>query len=87
MPIFDFIVAKCKIPNLHVHCFLIEKFLTNNMLNSVSGYYLTTLEASMGNVIEAFKNFISQNKNISPLPLSNNSINPNNINNNENCEN
>jgi hypothetical protein len=47
LSIFMFIVAKSKITNIAAHCKIIEKFSTNNILNSVSGYYATTLEACL----------------------------------------
>ena len=43
LSIFNYISAKSNITSLHTHCNLIERFATNNILNSVSGYYLTTI--------------------------------------------
>ena len=43
LSIFTYITAKSGISNLSAHCNLIERFATNNILNSVSGYYLITL--------------------------------------------
>lgn len=40
-----YIVAKSGITKITSHCKVIEKFSTNNVLHSVSGYYATTLEA------------------------------------------
>lgn len=43
LSIYTYIAAKSEIHQLMTHCLLIEKFATNNILNSISGYYLTTL--------------------------------------------
>jgi len=34
------------------HIKLISKFITNNLLNAVCGYYLSTLEASVQHLID-----------------------------------
>ena len=45
LSIFMYCVAKSDLKHLGPHIKIIEKFSTNNILNSVSGYYATTLEA------------------------------------------
>ena len=40
-----YIVAKSGLSDIITHCKIIERFSTSNVLNSVSGYYATTLEA------------------------------------------
>jgi len=45
LSIFMYIVAQSQVTDISTHCKIIEKFSTNNVLNSVSGYYATTLEA------------------------------------------
>jgi len=47
LSIFMYIVAKSGLKDISAHCKIIEKFSTNNILNSVSGYYATTLEACL----------------------------------------
>jgi hypothetical protein len=42
-----YVVARSDVENITTHCKLIERFSTTNILNSVSGYYATTLEACM----------------------------------------
>ena len=44
LSIFLYIVAKSDLKHLLAHCRIIERFSTSNVLNSVSGYYATTLE-------------------------------------------
>ena len=43
LSIFNYIIAKSYIKNMLTHCKLIENFVTSNLLNSISGYYLTTI--------------------------------------------
>ena len=47
---------------MYSHCALIDKFSTNNILNSISGYYLTTLQASLDYLDETFINEIELRK-------------------------
>jgi len=54
LSIFLYIVTKSGLSDLTAHCRIIEKFSTNNVLNSVSGYYATTLEACV-NCINSMK--------------------------------
>ena len=51
LSIFVYIVAKSGIKTVPTHIKLIEKFTTNNVLNSISGYYATTLEACVNCII------------------------------------
>ena len=68
LSIFNYIVAKSQISNLHTHMHLISKFTPDNSMLTVSGYYLTTMQATITNLLEQFPQ------------LSNNSLK---INNNE----
>ena len=45
--LFVFIVAQAKIPDLLSHCAIIKTFLTSNLTNSISGYYLVTIQVAM----------------------------------------
>ncbi|KRX03017.1 hypothetical protein PPERSA_04812 [Pseudocohnilembus persalinus] len=47
LSIYNYITLKSNVPNLATHCILIEKFSTNSTLNSLSGFYLTTIQASI----------------------------------------
>lgn len=55
LSIFMYLVAKANIKTLPSQCDMMLNFTTNNLLNSITGYYVTTLEAcltcmiSMGN--------------------------------------
>jgi len=50
LAIFMYILAKSKVEDTLAHCKIIEKFSTNNILTSVSGYYSITLEACVNYV-------------------------------------
>jgi len=45
LAVFMYILAKSGLTDVTTHCKIIENFTTNNVLDSVSGYYATTLEA------------------------------------------
>ena len=45
LAIFVYIIARSELDDIITHCKIIEKFSTNNILSSVSGYYAVTLEA------------------------------------------
>jgi len=60
-------VSKCNVKNLHAHCKLIEKFSTNNMINSIAGYYLITMQATLYNLIECHPDLKSNNLKMSNL--------------------
>ena len=62
LSIFYYIAAKCQVYTMYSHCALIDKFSTNNILNSISGYYLTTLQASLDYLDETFINEIELRK-------------------------
>ena len=51
LSIFMYIVGKSGVKSLGTHIKTIEKFATNNVLNSISGYYATTLEACVNCII------------------------------------
>ena len=54
--IFMYIVAKADIKSMITHIKIIEKFTTNNILNSISGYYATTIEACVNCIINLDSN-------------------------------
>ena len=58
LSIFLYIATKSGVTDILAHCRIIEKFSTNNVLNSVSGYYATTLEACVNCICSM--NFIEQ---------------------------
>lgn len=45
MGLFSFICCKCMLFELNTHLEIINRFVTSNLLSSVSGYYLITLQA------------------------------------------
>lgn len=45
--LFVYIVAQAKIPDLLSHCAMIKLFLTSNLTNSISGYYLVTIQVAL----------------------------------------
>lgn len=45
MTIFVYIVAKCKVHTLYAQLNFLERFLPDNILSSLAGYYFTTLKA------------------------------------------
>jgi len=47
LAIFMFILIKSQLTDVLTHCRIIENFITNNILDSISGYYATTLEAAV----------------------------------------
>lgn len=47
LSIFLYITSRCKIKYLLSKCDLVDSFLTTNISNSVSGYYLVTLKACL----------------------------------------
>lgn len=47
MCIFIYICCKARIPYIYSQCSLIESFMSNKLSNSISGYYLITLKASL----------------------------------------
>lgn len=51
LSIFIYIVVKAGVKSLATHIKIIEKFTTSNVLNSISGYYATTLEACVNCII------------------------------------
>lgn len=51
LSIFIYIVARAGVKSLATQIKMIEKFATNNVLNSISGYYATTLEACINCII------------------------------------
>lgn len=51
LSIFIYVVARAGVKTLATQIKLIEKFATNNVLNSISGYYATTLEACINCII------------------------------------
>ncbi|KAL4429100.1 hypothetical protein ABPG74_022186 [Tetrahymena malaccensis] len=55
LSIFSYFTCKCFQYEMNTHIKLISKFITSNLLNSISGYYLTTLSASLQNILE-FRN-------------------------------
>ncbi|EAS05056.1 vacuolar sorting protein 9, VPS9 domain protein (macronuclear) [Tetrahymena thermophila SB210] len=55
LSIFSYFTCKCFQHEMNTHIKLISKFITSNLLNSISGYYLTTLSASLQNILE-FRN-------------------------------
>ena len=54
--IFIYIVANSEISCLSTHLRIIEKFTTSNVLNSISGYYATTIEACVNCIVEMGSN-------------------------------
>lgn len=52
LSLFSFFSSKCMFFDLNSDIKLISSFLTSNLLNSVSGYYLTTVAASLLNILE-----------------------------------
>ena len=55
LSLFSFLVSKAGIFNLYTHCRIIERFLTDNIMNSVNGYYLVTMQASLQHLEEIRK--------------------------------
>jgi len=51
LSIFMYITSHAEITDIATHCKIIEKFSTGNILNSVSGYYATTLEACISCIV------------------------------------
>jgi len=47
LSLFVYLLARSELKNISVHYRIIEKFSTNNILNSISGYYAVTLQAAM----------------------------------------
>jgi len=47
LAIFMFILVKSQMTDVLTHCRIIENFITKNILDSISGYYATTLEAAV----------------------------------------
>ena len=45
--LFVYIVAQAKIPDLLSHCAIIKTFLTSNLTNSISGYYVVTIQVAL----------------------------------------
>lgn len=45
--ILMYIISKSSIPYLYSQCLLLELFLTNEILNSISNYYLTNIKAAL----------------------------------------
>ena len=45
LSVFMYLTSKLKIMDIKVQCNLSLNFTTDNVLHSMSGYYLTTLEA------------------------------------------
>lgn len=59
MTIYIYMISKSALTTLITHCNLIEKFLTESSLASISGYYFITLNAS----IDYINNFKEENCN------------------------
>ncbi|KAL4470883.1 hypothetical protein ABPG72_016429 [Tetrahymena utriculariae] len=55
LSIFSYFTCKSFQYEMNTHIKLISKFITSNLLNSISGYYLTTLAVSLQNILE-FRN-------------------------------
>ena len=51
MTIYIYMISKSTLTTLITHCNLIEKFLTESSLASISGYYFVTLNASIDYII------------------------------------
>lgn len=51
MTIYIYMISKSPLTTLITHCNLIEKFLTESSLASISGYYFVTLNASIDYII------------------------------------
>lgn len=51
MSIYIYMIAKSSLTTLITHCNLIEKFLTESSLASISGYYFVTLNASIDYIV------------------------------------
>jgi len=47
LSLFVYLLARSELKNVSTHYRIIEKFSTNNILNSISGYYAVTLQAAM----------------------------------------
>jgi len=47
LSLFVYLLARSELKNVSAHYRIIEKFSTNNVLNSISGYYAVTLQAGM----------------------------------------
>lgn len=45
--LFVYVVAQAKIPDFLSHCAMIKTFLTSNLTNSISGYYLVTIQVAL----------------------------------------
>ena len=51
LSIFIYLVAQAKIENIISECEFIKMFSTENAMNSLSGYYLVTLEAAFSHFL------------------------------------
>lgn len=47
IPIQTFILVKSELFDIGIHVYMIEKLATNKLLQGTSGYYLTTILASL----------------------------------------
>ena len=47
LAIFIYLCSKCEIENLYAECSLIEKFIADQVANSLTGYYLISLKSAL----------------------------------------
>ena len=67
LAVFMYILAKSGLTDVTTHCKIIENFTTNNVLDSVSGYYATTLEACVNCICSiSLESGVSHEDGISP---------------------
>ncbi|CAD8122303.1 unnamed protein product [Paramecium sonneborni] len=47
LPVLKYVIIKSKIYDIHVHIFILQNLLTQNVLSSSLGYFITSLQASI----------------------------------------
>lgn len=47
LSLFIFIIVKSNIPELLIHCKILDLFMTNNQINSITGYYVSTIQVAL----------------------------------------
>lgn len=47
LSIFVFIIVKSNISELIIHCKILDLFMTNNQINSITGYYVSTIQVAL----------------------------------------
>ena len=61
LALFVYILVQSELENLDAHCKIIENFTTGNILNSISGYYATTLRACFDHVCGLESQSVTEN--------------------------